>query len=105
MFKSLLIAAVMAASSLIQVQGRIDSGSAASVEEAAIVTGAEQPQVYLPMLKGERVGLFSNHTGMVGDRHTLDVLREGGIDVACVFAPRARIPGHGRRRRACGERR
>ena len=87
MFKSLFIAAVMAASSLIQVQGRIDSAGAASVVEPAIATGAEQPQVYLPMLEGERVGLFSNHTGVVGDRHTLDVLREGGIDVACVFAP------------------
>ncbi len=87
MFKSLFIAAVMAASSLIQVQGRIDSAGAASVVEPAIATGAEQPQVYLPMLEGERVGLFSNHTGVVGDRHTLDVLREGGIDVDCVFAP------------------
>jgi len=87
MFKSLIAAAVIAASSLIQAHGRIFPGQEVSTDDAGIVTGAEQAQVYVPMLRGERVGLFSNHTGMVGNRHTLDVLRDEGVDVACVFAP------------------
>ena len=87
MFKFLFMAAVLAASSLVQAQGRNDCVSGASVVEQGIVIGAEQPDVYLPMLREARVGLFSNHTGIVGRRHTLDVLRDGGVDVACVFAP------------------
>lgn len=49
--------------------------------------GAEQTAEYLPMLKGNRVALLSNHTGMVGDKHTLDLLIEHGVNVTAVFAP------------------
>lgn len=43
----------------------------------ALKTGAERTDEYLPRLEGLRVALFSNHTGMVGDRHTLDVMLDG----------------------------
>lgn len=87
MFKCLIAAAVFAVASLAQVHGRIAAEDGASTDGGGIVTGAEQTEVYVPMLRDVRVGLFSNHTGMVGDRHTLDVLRDEGVDVACVFAP------------------
>lgn len=55
---------------------------------AEVIVGAQRADMYLPMLKGKKVGLYSNHTGMVSpDKHTLDVLKDGGIDVACVFSP------------------
>lgn len=55
---------------------------------AEVIVGAQRSDMYLPMLKGKKVGLYSNHTGMVSpDKHTLDVLKDGGIDVACVFSP------------------
>jgi len=57
------------------------------VTPEGITLGAARTDVYLPMLEGKRVGLYSNHTGMVGDRHTLDLLIEGGADVRAVFAP------------------
>ena len=52
-----------------------------------VVVGAARTDVYIPQLKGKRVALFSNHTGMVGDKHTLDILLENGIDVRCIFSP------------------
>lgn len=53
-----------------------------------VVVGAQRSDVYLPLLKGKKVGLYSNHTGMVSaDKHTLDVLKEGDIDVVCAFSP------------------
>lgn len=52
-----------------------------------IKVGAERADVYVPLLKGKRVALLSNHTGMVGDRHTLDVMLENGINVTTIFSP------------------
>lgn len=39
------------------------------------------------MLRGKRVALFSNHTGMVGKKHTLDLMLEDGQNVVCIFSP------------------
>lgn len=52
-----------------------------------VIVGAARTGEYIPELKGKRVALFSNHTGVVDGRHTLDVLIDNGIDVACVFSP------------------
>ncbi len=41
------------------------------VEETKILLGDEQPENYLPLLEGKRVALFSNQTGIVGDRNTI----------------------------------
>ena len=49
--------------------------------------GAEQTREYLPLLQHKRVALFSNHTGMVGDKHTLDILVENGVNVTAIFSP------------------
>lgn len=54
---------------------------------ADVQVGAEQTAEYLPLLAGKRVALLSNHTGRVGDKHTLDLLIEEGVDVTAVFAP------------------
>lgn len=52
-----------------------------------VVVGAARTQEYIPLLRGKRVALFSNQTGMVGDKHTLDILLENGIDVKFVLSP------------------
>lgn len=52
-----------------------------------VIVGAARTDQYFPQLKGKRVALFSNHTGMVGDRHTLDLMLEGGIEVTTLFSP------------------
>ncbi len=54
---------------------------------AQIVTGAGRMNEYLPLLEGRRVGVVSNHTGMVGTRHLVDTLLLRGVRVELVFAP------------------
>lgn len=54
---------------------------------AEVTVGAARTDEYMPMLQGKRVALFSNHTGMVGPKHTLDLMLEGGVDVRKLFSP------------------
>lgn len=54
---------------------------------ALIEPGAYATAEYLPLLKGRRVGVFANHTSVVGDKHLVDLLRENDVDVRKVFAP------------------
>lgn len=58
-----------------------------SVSAQDVVIGAARTSEYLPMLKGKRVALFSNHTGMVGNKHTLDIMLESGLNVTTIFSP------------------
>ena len=52
-----------------------------------VVVGAARPDQYLPILKGKRVALLSNHTGTVGDKHILDLMLENGVNVTTLFSP------------------
>ena len=52
-----------------------------------VIVGSEQTETYFPMLRGKRIALFSNHTGMVKDKHLLDVLMENQFNVVAVFSP------------------
>lgn len=52
-----------------------------------ILTGAEQLDVYLPMLRGKKVGIMANQTTVVGDKHLVNVLLENGIDLKFAFVP------------------
>jgi uncharacterized protein YbbC (DUF1343 family) len=56
----------------------------------SITTGAERLDVYLPLLKGKKVGIMVNQTAIVGNKHLVDVLLEKGIDLKFAF-----IPEHG----------
>lgn len=61
------------------------SGAFGAVGQVRV--GAERPELYLPLLKGKRVALLSNHTGIVGKEHTLDMLLRNGVNVTRIFAP------------------
>lgn len=54
---------------------------------AKIITGAEQPNEYLPYLKGKRVGILANPTTISGNQHLVDFLLSKGIKVIKVFGP------------------
>ena len=58
-----------------------------SSAQEQVVVGAARLDQYVPQLKGKKVALFSNHTGMVGDRHTLDLLLDAGVEVVTLFSP------------------
>ena len=59
------------------------------IEAKDVVLGAEQTKQYLPLLKGKRVALLSNHTGIViqgkDTIHTLDLLLQHGVEVTAIF--------------------
>lgn len=52
-----------------------------------IIVGAACTSEYVPLLKGKKVALLSNHTGVVGDKHVLDIMLEKGVDVTTIFSP------------------
>ncbi|MFD2936638.1 exo-beta-N-acetylmuramidase NamZ family protein [Spirosoma flavum] len=53
----------------------------------AIQTGADQMNLYLPVLQGKRVGLVVNHTSRVGSVHLVDSLIARGVTIKTIFAP------------------
>lgn len=53
-----------------------------------IVTGAQNVAEYLPLLKGKKVCILSNQSGMVTERsHVLDTLVALGVNVTCIMSP------------------
>jgi uncharacterized protein YbbC (DUF1343 family) len=52
-----------------------------------IITGADQPEKYLPLIKGKRIGLVVNHTSIKGNAHLVDFLISEKIDIQKIFAP------------------
>ena len=60
---------------------------AMSIKAESVKVGAEQIGEYIPMLKDKRVAILSNHTGIVGNKHTLDVMLENGVNVTTIFSP------------------
>ena len=52
-----------------------------------VVCGADQPEEYLSILKGKKVGLVVNQTSRIGKAYLVDYLKKKGIDVKLIFAP------------------
>ena len=53
-----------------------------------IRVGADRTELYTKMLGGKRIGLLSNHTGLLTDgRHILDAMLAEGLDVKVLFSP------------------
>ena len=56
-------------------------------EQSKVIAGAERINVYLPLIKGKRVGIFANQTSMVGNTHLVDMLIDHGVEVKVIFGP------------------
>lgn len=56
-------------------------------QQTRVIPGDEQTSEYFPILKNKRIALFSNHTGMIGDKHLLDILLENEFNVVAIFSP------------------
>jgi uncharacterized protein YbbC (DUF1343 family) len=52
-----------------------------------ILTGAEQTEKYLPLLKGKRVAIMANPTTIIGKTHLVDSLQKLGVNIVKVFGP------------------
>ena len=61
--------------------------SETSFRQEEIVTGADQPEKYLPYLQGKRVAIMANPTSIIGQAHLVDSLRALGVNIVKVFGP------------------
>ncbi len=52
-----------------------------------MITGAEQLNSYLPLLKGKKIGLVVNQTSMIGKTHLVDSLQKLSVSIKAIFAP------------------
>lgn len=57
------------------------------VRPQTLRTGADQTTLYLPALKGKRVGMVVNHTSRIGPTHLVDSLLALGVTIKTIFAP------------------
>lgn len=55
--------------------------------EPAILTGADQTNLYVPYLTGKRVGMVVNQTSIIGNKPSVDSLLNRGIKVVRIFGP------------------
>ena len=55
--------------------------------ETSVRTGAEVTSAYFPLLKGKRVAVMTNQTGMAGDVHLVDMLIGNHFNVVGIFSP------------------
>lgn len=51
------------------------------------IPGADRLDVYLPLIKGKKVGIFANQTSIVGKTHLVDTLRKLGVKISVIFGP------------------
>ncbi|SFE69388.1 exo-beta-N-acetylmuramidase NamZ family protein [Thermophagus xiamenensis] len=58
-----------------------------STHSQNVLPAAYLTEQYFPLLKNHRIAIFSNHTGMVGDEHLVDLLLRNGFEVMGIFAP------------------
>jgi uncharacterized protein YbbC (DUF1343 family) len=52
-----------------------------------IITGADQVQKYLPLLKGKKIGMVVNQTSIIGKKLSVDSLRSLKINITVIFGP------------------
>ena len=52
-----------------------------------VITGAEQTEAWLPLLREKRVGILTNHTAVIGKTHLVDTLISLGVHIQTIFAP------------------
>jgi uncharacterized protein YbbC (DUF1343 family) len=84
----LFIAFIIFFSTSCEVNG-IDNKSKALMTESVkdISLGIEITDKYLPLLKGKKVALVSNHTSIINGVHLVDTLLSLSVDVVKVFSP------------------
>lgn len=57
------------------------------VPYSAISSGADQPALYLSLLRGKAVAVVTNQTGITAGQHLVDKLLSEGIHISKIFTP------------------
>lgn len=61
---------------------------AQNLDKNCFKTGADRPELYLPLLKNKTVAIVTNQTGLMSDKTFLvDFLVKNDIDIKTIFAP------------------
>ncbi len=62
--------------------------SAKGLPKDCFKTGADRPELYLPLLEGKTIALVTNQTGLLEDgTHLVDFLVAQGVQIKHIFAP------------------
>ncbi len=61
--------------------------SKAEEVKSKILTGADQTEKYIPLLKGKRIGLVINQTAEINETPLVDSLKAFGINIKAIFGP------------------
>lgn len=56
-------------------------------DSTQIIPGAYRMNVYVPLLKGKRIGVFANQTSVVDKTNLIDTLLNQGINITKIFSP------------------
>jgi uncharacterized protein YbbC (DUF1343 family) len=56
-------------------------------ETKTILPGAYRTNVYVPLLKGKRVGVFANQTSVIGNTNLIDTLLKLDVKITKIFSP------------------
>jgi uncharacterized protein YbbC (DUF1343 family) len=52
-----------------------------------VITGAESVNEYLPLLKGKKVAILTNQTGIIGKSHLVDSLVKLKVNIVAILSP------------------
>ncbi len=52
-----------------------------------VITGAESVNEYLPLLKGKKVAVLTNQTGIIGNTHLVDSLVSLKVNIVAILSP------------------
>jgi len=55
--------------------------------DMSLLTGAQQPDAFLPLIEGKKVALVVNQTSTIAETHLVDRLLSVGVDIQTIFAP------------------
>ena len=72
---------------LLIVSEQVYSMGTSAKRSKPILTGAEQTEKYLSLLKGKRVAILANQTTIIGKIHLVDSLQKLGVNIVKVFGP------------------
>lgn len=68
--------------------GFCQPGFSQNIDKHCFKTGADRPELYLPLLKNKTVAIVTNQTGLMNDRTFLvDYLVKNNIEIKTIFAP------------------
>jgi len=56
-------------------------------DSTQIIPGAYRMNVYVPLLKGKRVGVFANQTSVVGKTNLIVTLLQQFLNIKKIFSP------------------